>query len=322
MNNEGYAPPQCEFDAVHAAVISACDALDGQIDGIISAPALCNFTATSLIGETYSCNGTVRTFSQQTADVINKIWAGPTTTSDQCLWYGLVKGANFSGVALSQTTDNITIPLPFGISDSWYSGFLAKNLSYTTANITYAQFEQFFLQGHIEYDSIIGSASPDLSAFSSRGGKLLTWQGLADQIIPPQGTMLYYQKVAALDANVSNWYRQFYSPGVGHCGGGTGVTPIDALGQLRGWVENGTVIETLAAGAEYPVNASSAYPVNGTNVRFLDLCPWPAVQKYDGKGDPSAAASYICVNGTGWEMFGAPVSGGNFTACEGGLGWY
>ena len=51
---------------------------------------------------------------------------------------------------------------------------------------------------------------------------MITWQGLADSIINPQGTMLYYQKVAALDPEVQDFYTQFYSPGVGHCGGGTG----------------------------------------------------------------------------------------------------
>lgn len=48
---------------------------------------------------------------------------------------------------------------------------------------------------------------------------MITWQGLADNLINPQGTMLYYSKVAALDPEVHDFYRQFYSPGIGHCGG-------------------------------------------------------------------------------------------------------
>lgn len=97
-NNEGYVPAQCEFDAVNRAVIAACDAIDGQVDGIISAPALCNFTATSLIGKTYTCDtdNTTHTFTQKTADVINKIWEGPRTPEGQFLWYGPTKGTNFS----------------------------------------------------------------------------------------------------------------------------------------------------------------------------------------------------------------------------------
>jgi len=70
-----------------------------------------------------------------------------------------------------------------------------------------------FLQGHLQYDSIIGDASPDLRPFKRHGGKMITWQGLADGTINPQGTQLYYQKVMALDPSAADFYRQFYSAG-------------------------------------------------------------------------------------------------------------
>lgn len=133
---------------------------------------------------------------------------------------------------------------------------------------------------------------------------MITWHGLADPIIPPQGTMFYYQKVLALDPSAADFYRQFYSPGVGHCNGGTGVLPTSALDQLRAWVENGTVPETLHAASPYPVNASSSLPVDSSkNVRFLDLCPWPAVEIYSGQGDPALAESWGCDGGTNWRSF-------------------
>lgn len=94
------------------------------------------------------------------------------------------------------------------------------------------------------------------------------------------------------------------SPGVGHCSGGTGVIPTKALDQLRAWVENGTVPETLHAASPYPVNTSSSFSDNpGENVRFLDLCPWPAVEIYNGQGDPALAESWGCVGGTNWRSF-------------------
>jgi hypothetical protein len=36
---------------------------------------------------------------------------------------------------------------------------------------------ELFLQSHLQYDSIIGEYSPDLKAFKSRGGEIITWQG-------------------------------------------------------------------------------------------------------------------------------------------------
>jgi len=139
-NNEGYAPQPCEFNAAVAAVTAACDALDGLVDGIISAPALCTFEAQSLVNKTYICDtdGTTHVFTQQAADVIDKIWQGAQTPQDQFLWYGLIKGANFSTVA-PNIAGNATAQ-PFPISDSWIRGFVAKNLSFDTANVSYAEF--------------------------------------------------------------------------------------------------------------------------------------------------------------------------------------
>ena len=276
MNNDGYAPLQCEFSAINAATIKACDGLDGVQDGIISAPAICNFSAQSLVGQQYVCStdGQTRTYQQKTADIVAKLWAGPRTTDGDFLWYGLTKGTNFSTLANTTVAANgSSIAVAFGISDSWYRYFLAKNPDFDTANITYADFDELFLQGHLEYDSTMGTYSPDLAEFKNAGGKMITWQGLQDQIIMPQGNMLYYEKVLALDPTAHDFYRQFYSPGVGHCGGGTGVIPIDPIGTLRAWVENGTAPDALSAASEYPVNASSAYVTNGMNVRFQVVSP-------------------------------------------------
>lgn len=139
QNNEGYAPSPSEFQAAVAAVTAACDGLDGFLDGIISAPALCDFTAQRLVGSDLTCSGASNcTFSQQAADVIDKIWQGPRTPEGEFLWYGLPKGANFS--ALAPNLANSSEPQPFLISDSWFRGFLAKDLNFSTANVSYTEF--------------------------------------------------------------------------------------------------------------------------------------------------------------------------------------
>ncbi|KYG40161.1 hypothetical protein M433DRAFT_537347 [Acidomyces richmondensis BFW] len=113
--------------------------------------------------------------------------------------------------------------------------------------------------------------------------------------------MINHQKVLAIDPSVHDFYCQFYSLGIGHCGGGTGVVPMSPIGQLRAWVENGTAPEYLYSGNPYAVNASSSETVNGTNVRFMNLCPYPLVNKYKGNGDPAMASSYECaLNKDGW----------------------
>ncbi|KAI6903988.1 tannase and feruloyl esterase [Hortaea werneckii] len=296
QNNEGYAPSPSEFQAAVTAAIAACDGLDGFLDGIISAPALCDFTAQRLVGSDLTCSGAANcTFSQQAADVIDKIWQGPRTPEGEFLWYGLPKGANFS--AFAPNLANSSEPQPFLISDSWFRGFLAKDLNFSTANISYTEFTDFFLQGHLQYDSIIGDASPDLRPFKEHGGKMITWQGLADQLIMPQGTQLYYEKIQKLDSSVHDFYRQFYSPGVGHCGGGIGVTPTHQLEQLRAWVENGTAPDLLQAGSAYPVNASSDLAVGSDNVRSQALCPYPEMLKGGMTSTRQAWAMTVALEG-------------------------
>lgn len=144
-NNEGYAPPPCEFEFAAAAVIKACDGLDGLVDGIISAPALCAFQAQSLVGQTYVCSadGSERTFSEEAATVVDKTWQGPRTPDGQVSWYGLIKGANFS-TAAPNIAGNDTAQ-PFGISDSWVRNFLARDVSFNTANVSYAEFAGKYL---------------------------------------------------------------------------------------------------------------------------------------------------------------------------------
>lgn len=143
MNNANYAPLACEFQAINQAAIEACDGLDGLVDGIISAPALCNFNANSLVGKTYTCStdGTQRKFMQKTANIVQKIWQGPTTPQGEFLWYGITKGTNITTLASTTVAANgSSIAVAFNIADTWFRGFLAKDVNFDTANITYQEF--------------------------------------------------------------------------------------------------------------------------------------------------------------------------------------
>ena len=145
QNNEGYTVSPCEFNAALAAVIQACDLLDGVADGIIDAPGLCDFKALSLVGQQYACgsNGSTEVFSKQAAEVIEKIWQGPRTPENEFLWFGLLKGAKFSSLAPNIAGN--PMPQPFGISDTFIRGFIAKDKSYDTSSISYADFSGMYL---------------------------------------------------------------------------------------------------------------------------------------------------------------------------------
>jgi len=287
MNEEKDYPTSCELSAFTQAAVAACDKGDTVAGGIIDNPTSCGFDPRSLIGKQVVCDGTTLTITATDAEVVRLIWQGPAVNGIP-LWYGLTKGAPFDGLAATTTTaSGVSAGEPFPIASSWISYFLKQDPTFDTSTITYAQFVQLYVQSVREYDSIIGTDDPNLSAFEKAGGKMVTFHGLADQLIFPQGTVNYYQRVQAATGgarNVDSFYRLFLAAGVEHCGGGNGPVPIDPLSAVVNWVEKGQAPTTLAA-----ATTDSA----GTLIT-RNLCPYPQTARYDGKGDPDSATSYHC----------------------------
>ncbi|MFI5564233.1 tannase/feruloyl esterase family alpha/beta hydrolase [Amycolatopsis japonica] len=273
MNQEKTYPATCVFTAFQQAAIKACDGRDGVTNGIVDRPDECGYDPRSLIGTKVLCGDKEVTVTAADAEVVRKIWAGPTDEHGRRLWAGLPKGADFGPVT--------TAP-GFPVAVGWVQTFLKKQPGFDTEKLTYRQFADLFRQSVREYDDVIGTSDPDLSDFRRAGGKLITFVGTDDQLIPPGGTLRYRHEVEREmggSKRVNDFYRLFLAPGVAHCGGGAGATPTNALGALVDWVEHGKAPATLSA-------------ANGGKTR--DLCPYPQVSRYRGHGDPAVASSYRC----------------------------
>ncbi|KAL5041426.1 Tannase/feruloyl esterase [Aspergillus fruticulosus] len=109
---------------------------------------------------------------------------------------------------------------------------------------------------------------------------MITWHGLPDEAIPPEGTIAYYQEVLKRDRKAPDFFRFLEVPEVGHWYGGLGPIPKGVLNQLIDWVEKGAAPDTLHADNR----------INGT---ARNVCPYPLQQVYIG-GDPSKAESFAC----------------------------
>ncbi|KAK5703546.1 hypothetical protein LTS12_028322, partial [Elasticomyces elasticus] len=210
-------------------------------------------------------------------------WNGMRGTDVSFLWYGLEKGAplpaGLANVHCAKGRTNCT-GVPFPISADWIRNFLLEDPSADLTRLDVAQLEHLFHYSFQKYNSIIGTDNPDLSAFKEAGGKMLTWHGLADQLIFPKGTLQYYHRVEDNDPFVRDFYRLFLAPGVNHCRDGEGALPIDALKPVVDWVENGVAPEIIPARTL-------------DRVRTRDLCPYPLMSVYRG-GDDRLASSYAC----------------------------
>ena len=272
--------PQCKFAAATSAAVAACDANDGVKDGVIENPRACKFDPRQLIGTSTPCGD----FTAADANVIRKIWEGPRRQDGSFLWYGLQRGGDFSG--LSSTGGAPLVPRPNPITMEWWRYFLNQNPQWDYMNLTPASYEQYWDQSVEEFSAVLATDNPDLSAFRDRGGKLVLWHGWSDQLIYPEGTIDYYQRVEKQMGGAENtmkFARLFLAPGVGHCGGGPGPSPQGQFDAVVKWVEDGKAPETLTALSR----------ANGaTHTR--PLCQFPQVAKYKGTGSTDDAANFTC----------------------------
>lgn len=283
------APPQCVFDAYYKATLEYCDPLDGAKDGLISNLGACNYDPHSLVGREIDCGDHAVAISTAFADAVSLIWAGSTSTNGEIMFPGNPRGANFSGLANTTTVNGVTVPVPFSAAEAWIKYLVVQDPNYATKNMTFANFDYVFEQSVVEFSRILGTMSPNLSEFQKLGGKLLTWQGLADQMITPYSTMIYRsalsREMSINQAQLNDFNRVFFAPGVAHCGGGIGPIPIDPLGALVSWVESHDAPETLPA----------AIAISPTSNLTRNLCLYPSVLTYDGHGNINDASSFSCV---------------------------
>src|SRR5205814_4331983 len=81
----------------------------------------------------------------------------------------------------------------------------------------------------------LDAVDPDLTAFRSRGGKLILYHGWNDPAIPAVNTVNYYQSVVGKlgQADTESFVRLYMVPGMQHCTGGPGA---EMFGQSGTWL--------------------------------------------------------------------------------------
>jgi feruloyl esterase len=119
-----------------------------------------------------------------------------------------------------------------------------------------------------------------------RGGKLILYQGWADNLIAPLNSVNYYKSVVAKigSKTADGSIRLYMAPGMGHCGGGDGPSVFDMVDPLEQWVEGGRAPDSVIA----------SHRSNGRTNRTRLLCPYPQMAKYKDSGDTDDAANFVC----------------------------
>jgi feruloyl esterase len=99
-------------------------------------------------------------------------------------------------------------------------------------------------------------------------------------------TLAWWREVDERSAGrAAEFVRVFPVPGMNHCGGGAATDVYDVLAPLIQWVEHGRAPQEIIASA----NPESPWPK-----RTRPLCPYPAIARYNGRGDIESATSFAC----------------------------
>jgi tannase len=291
-----YAPPPCELDRINNDTITACDALDGRVDGVVSRTDLCklHYNATKSIGKAYSCaasrggfgsgpapayNGTV---SSTAAAIANDIWKGLYDDEGRQLYVSFQPSATFADAATSYNTItggwDITAS---GLSAQYIQYFLNEvaSSSLSMDGITYDILRAWILQGLQKFSSTLQTVWPDLEDFQGAGGKVIHFHGESDNSVPAASSVLYHEAVRTtmygdLSFNESQqklgeWYRLFLVPGGAHCQPApqqsNSAWPQTNLATIIDWVEKGIV----------PTQLNSTVLQGGNKGQTQKVCAWP-----------------------------------------------
>jgi len=246
-------------------VLEACDALDGNRDGLIFAPQHCHFDPGTL-----ACKGgaTERCLTSDKVNAVRTVMQGPRTKSGQQVYPGYYYD---TGITVSQGLAGVLVGP--SIPESKPVG--------TTMDVEAAWAEAMSAR------AMVGDSNSwtNLSTFRGRGGKLVFTHGVSDPWFSAQDTVQYYERLGTDNDEVplEQWSRLFLVPGMGHCGGGERTLGrFDLLDTIVEWVEHGRAPDRVIA------NVTSAPGES------RPLCPYPTYAQYSGSGDTRDAANYIC----------------------------
>ena len=278
-----------KLPALHDAVMKACAGVDGLIDD----PRTCHFDPASIQCPSGTDTSTCLTPAQ--VETVRKLYEGPVDAQGRHLY----TGGEAYGSELGWDKWIVTPPGVVSSAQALAENYL-KYMAFQVGQVgpslqdwqfTIAGFNALRPMGDI-YDA----TNADLSAFRAHGGKLIIWQGWADQAIPPFGTPAYYDAVQDRMGGlqqVQQFARLFMFPGTAHCGGGYGPSPSDSdmIVPMVSWVEQGIAPDKIVA--TQTKGGKGGVPIQV--VRTFPVFPYPEQTKYTGQGSINDANNYVGV---------------------------
>jgi feruloyl esterase len=266
------------------AAIAACDVQDGVADRVIGEPGQCRFDPAALqraAGQSAQC------LSPNEVAAAMRLYAGVVDERGEVVMPGTGPGSEPLWGAYASPG--------FAIGTNYFRNVVANDPAWDPATF---DLSRDLARAERTDNGAAKAMDPDLSAFIARGGKLITYHGTTDGLIPFRNSVNYYESVVAEvgERAVEDSVRLYLVPGMDHCSGGDGAFAIDWLTPLENWVEKDEPPGALPAAHPVGVPGLPGSPPSPGKPFTRPVCAYPLVAKYKGSGDDSLATNFDCVS--------------------------
>lgn len=267
-------PPE-KYPLVHAAVIAACDGLDGVRDGVLENPIACRFDPQELACKAGDAQGCLTAPQVDAARAFYEPVTDPATGA--VVMPGLQRGTELAWGTLGG-------PQPIVNSIEAFKYVVFQDAAWDWRRFDLAA---DLRRGDEADKGVLASANPDLRTFVERGGKLLMYHGWSDPQIPPGNTVSFFNEIVRRlgEEEVGRSVQLYMVPGMNHCQGGPGTDTFDKMAAIEQWVATGRA----------PAQIPASHLTNGVVDRARPLCPYGQVAKWGGSGSTDQAENFSCV---------------------------
>ncbi|CEH15431.1 Tannase/feruloyl esterase [Ceraceosorus bombacis] len=356
--------PEELYATIHEAALNQCDAMDGQMDGIIGDVFNCDphdyvprlacdaqesVAADSTIIPTIASESdavklTARSRQAKLTGNNGLIQLDNITSSDtpSCLTQPqidnlydiyetfkigdtLIHEPVLPGSETGWTVLDGVGGVPFPAAPGW---FKYQVLNITDKNAAFNPYTQvtpdvIFQGQQADAGGTIGF-NTNLRPYFQKGGKLVHYHGLADQLIPSGSSFRYHKLVTNNYSRFSSSYKFFPIPGMNHCRSGDGAFNFGSAGQtdqagwrplsydanhdltlaLFKWVEQGTAPTSIIGAAyknsttetigSYSSDVLAPRPFQNGVKLTRRFCPWPKTAQLVDNSRRGVAEGYKC----------------------------
>jgi feruloyl esterase len=273
--------------------------------------------------------------SLKEAIALDKIWFGATAdgsfdaaqTPDSRggkslgngqLWWTFTKGTAIGTLITSASTDNVALALQdvsYAADANTTSSIPIMNGS-TTARNKWLELDYRGLADVVnKYAALqptlfnnLATDKVDLGKARDLGRKVVVYNGLADDAIPPAGSINYHERVVAAmggDAEVQKFMRMYLLPGVAHSsqgraytvGGQNNAVPLPKLPGNANQTptrEQDQFFTALVDWVEKGVAPGEILLTSRDNSVSFPVCVYPQMTTWNGSGPATQASSFSC----------------------------